>query len=120
MRLQDLPTQLWDQFLSDGDESTILAALLLIPIREPPRDVDYPEFHRICDLKLAGQAYRVTRLVDMGDGQERLFIKATDVPNLTDNGVPYRLRGVALQRWICDERASPSKGPVSWKQYLDR
>src|SRR5262245_5611044 len=103
----ELPAEAWEQFLVDGNGSALLARVRALPTRPTPRDVDYPEFHRLRDIDLEGQAYRVSRLIDLDDGQERLFIHATAVACLDVPGVPYWLRGPALARWVQEEAANP-------------
>jgi hypothetical protein len=115
--VQELPTEAWEQFLAHGDGPALLARLLTLPNRPAPQEVTYPEHHRLCDIELAGQAYRVSRLVDLDHGQERLFIELTDVPSFDSPGVPYWLQGAALARWIRDETAYPTKDEVDWESY---
>ena len=104
--MPELPASAWERFLADGDGPALLAALGAIAERGPPRDVDYPEYHRLCDVELSGQPYRVCRLVDVDDGRERLFIQPTDTPDLERPGVPYSLRGAELVRWVRSEARS--------------
>jgi hypothetical protein len=56
-------------------------------------------------------------LVDLDDGQERLFIEPTDAPSCDQPGVPYWLRGAALARWVREEAACPTDGPIDWEAY---
>jgi hypothetical protein len=116
--VQELPSHLWEQFLADGDSSALLIALRRLPTRKPLQGRDYPECHRICDVQLGGQAYRISRLVDLDDHAERLFIEPTDFPDFTNGGVPFKLRGASLRRWVIEESESPAKGPVDWGEYL--
>lgn len=116
--MQELPSQVWEHFLADGDASALLTSLSLVPSYDRPLDVDYPLIHRICDVELAGQGYRVTRVVNLSDCTETLFINPTNVPDYREPGVPYRLSGSALRRWIEDEIDDPEKGPVNWSEYL--
>ncbi len=113
-----LPEKAWERFLADHDERALLAVIRSLPQRPPPRDVEYPEYHRICDVELCRQAFRITRLVDVIDGEERLFIEPITDPKLEEGGVPYQLRGEALREWVVEESRSPSKGPVNWKRFL--
>jgi hypothetical protein len=62
----ELPADAWEQYFASGDGAVLLARLLGLPARQPPRDVSYPHYHRIWDVALAGRAYRLTRLVDLG------------------------------------------------------
>jgi hypothetical protein len=113
-----LPETAWERFLRDHDEAALLALIRSLPERPAPRDVEYPEYHRICDIQLGKQAYRISRLVDVVDGEERLFIEAIKTPNLAEPGVPYQLRGEALRHWVVEESEKPAKKPIDWKRYL--
>lgn len=113
-----LPRLAWEQFLQTRDEKALLAIIRSLPRRPPPKDVDYPEWHRICDLRLAGEPYRVTRLVDVEDGEVRLFIGLIDQADKSNEGcVPFWLQGAGLQQWILDETKKPTKGPIDWERY---
>jgi hypothetical protein len=113
----ELPRGAWERFLGDGDGGALLAALLANPPLPRPVQAEYPEFHCLRDVDLGGRAYRVCRLVDLDDGQERLFIEPTDVPDLVVEGVPYWLQGEALRRWVRDESEYPTDDEIDWEQY---
>jgi hypothetical protein len=115
--VRELPADAWERFLADGDGPALLARLRVLPTRLAPRDASYPEYHRLCDVDLGGQAYRVSRLIDLDDGRERLFIEPTDVPNFDEPGVPYWPRGPALARWVREEAAGPTDGEIDWEAY---
>lgn len=66
---------------------------------------------------LCGSTFRVVRVADPDDRTTRLYIYPTDVPSLTETGVPFRLQGEALWQWLEDESASPAKAPVDWTRY---
>jgi hypothetical protein len=107
----------WERFLEDGDEAAFLEVVRAWPRRRPSADVEYPEIHRICDVELCGQAYRVMRTVDVVDGEERLFVEPTEAPNYDTPGVPYWLQGEGLRRWVVEEGECPAKGEIDWEQY---
>jgi hypothetical protein len=106
--LRELPAELWERFLADGDDAAMLAAVNGLAEHKPLHDVDYPAWHRICDVELGGRAFRVTRLVDVDDGQERLFIQPTAYPDYQRPGVPYSRRGKVLIEWVRLEESSPT------------
>jgi hypothetical protein len=114
--MRELPRADWEAYVRSRDESALLAAVAAQPERPPP-DADYPEFHRLRDVDLRGRAYRVYRLIDPDDGQERLFIEPTDVPDFGREGVPHRLQGKALRRWVREEAANPAKNDIDWDAY---
>jgi hypothetical protein len=107
----------WERFLSDRDGEALRAAVRANPPLRRPVQAEYPEFHCLLDIEVGGRAYRVCRLVDLDDGQERLFIDETDVPNFDAEGVPYWLQGEALRRWVRDEAEHPAKDDIDWESY---
>ena len=111
-----LPREAWERFLADADGAALLSAIRTQPQRRPP-DAEYPEFHRLCDVVLNGESYRVSRLVDLDDGQELLYIDLTDVPHFDVQGVPYWLQGKALRRWVRDETEYPADEEIDWEEY---
>src|SRR5262245_57852119 len=108
--MRELPFDVWERFLADGNAPALLVAIRSLPLREPLHDVAHPSFHRIRDVELDGQAYRVCRLVDVDDGEARLFVEPTDTPDFHRCGVPYWLRGPALVRWVREESVYPTDG----------
>jgi hypothetical protein len=116
-RTVELPVTAWEQFLLTGDADALLATIQMIPDRPKLRGESYPELHRICDIDLGGNAYRLTRLFDPADQTQRLFITRTDVPDFHADGVPYWLQGVALARWVHEETESPSDSAPDWEEY---
>ena len=106
----------YERFLRDNDEAALLAATEALPRHSLSNDVEYPEVHRICDIRLLGKTFRVCRLVDVDDGEVRVFIEPTSFAS-DEPGVPYWLQGERLLGWIRDETESPSKGPVNWDAY---
>jgi hypothetical protein len=115
--MRELSAESWERFLADGDGLALLARLCPLSTRRPPGEVSYPEYHRVCDIELDGRAYRVNRLVDLDDGEERLFIEPTDAPDLLRPGVPYWLRGAALAEWVRQEAACLADDEVDWEWY---
>ena len=73
-------------------------------------EAQWPEVHRICDVLVDGQGWRVCRVVDSITGDLSLFLMKTDSPS-TDAGFPYDLQGDALVEWVRAEILSPSKEP---------
>ena len=102
-----LPANAFERFLRDGDVRSLLSAEG--PTRDhSPGRARWPELHRICDVVLNGQAWRVSRVIDTVTGQMTLFIEPTDTPS-PEPGVPYWLQGEGLLEWVRAETASPSK-----------
>ena len=102
-----LPVASFERFLRDGDARLLVAAAG--PAGEDPASAAvWPEVHRICDLVLDGQGWRVCRVVDAVAGDTSLFLVPTDTPS-SEPGVPYSLQGDALVQWARAEAASPGK-----------
>lgn len=117
--MRELPRAAWERFPRDGDAPTLAVVVGLLPDRPPPH-ADYPAFHRLRDVELAGRAYRACRLAGARDGDERLFIGPTEAPVFGEEGVPYWLTGRALPRWVRDETEHPAKDEVDWEAYRPR
>ncbi|MGV3722843.1 MAG: hypothetical protein ACO1SX_18215 [Actinomycetota bacterium] len=115
--MRGLPASAWERFLEDGDDETLLASVHTQPPVSTAGLPDYPAHHRICDVKLQGKAYRLTRVMNMESGHEQLYIEPTDFPAYEHEGVPYRLNGEALRRWIIDEQKQAAKEEVDWDEW---
>jgi uncharacterized protein (TIGR02996 family) len=81
---------------------------------------DYPQHHRLCDVRLRGKPFRVTRCMNC-NGMLQVF-RITDSAWSPRSGVPLWLQGQALQRWIEDELATestdePADRPSDWERY---
>ena len=109
----------FERFLSDGDQAALLAAVREFGGRAPSKDLDSPVAHRICDVQLDGLGFRVVRVADPDDRTTKLYIYPTDSPSFTQPGVPFRLQGEALWRWVEDELRSPADvdEQVDWSRY---
>ena len=107
----------FERYLADCNESALLLAIQRYGGRAPSCDFDWPSAHRIGDISLGGSSYRVIRVFDPDDRSTRLYIYSTNSPHNAEPGVPFRLQGEALQRWIEDELQLPTKAPVPWSRY---
>src|SRR5687768_13996152 len=107
----------FERFERDRDEEALLAAIREHGGRAPSKDVYFPVAHRSCDIRLGGTGVRVGRVADPDDRTTKLYIYPADSESLTEPGVPFRLQGEGLWRWVEDEARSPSKGPVQWGRY---
>lgn len=112
--MRTLPEDAWLQFLSERDEAALLATVHEQPVFHTGDLPKYPHHHRICDVPLQGQAFRVTRCVDEVSGRAQLYISPTEVPDFETAGVPFSLKGESLRQWIIDECEHPTKGEVTW------
>ena len=65
---------------------------------------DHPQRHRLCDVRLRGEPFRVVRCM-LCNGKLQI-VRVADSVWGSQPGVPLWLEGEALQRWIEDERAA--------------
>ena len=82
-------------------------------------NLDYPYSHRICDLRIKSQCYRLIR--EVFNNTEKLYVLACDEQSVGEStGVPYPLKAEQLQRWINDEESEDidSESPSCWQKYL--
>jgi len=68
----------------------------------------FPELHRLCDVTVNGQSWRISRIVDLETGDATLFAERVDVPSDVP-GVAYFLEGAALIEWARAESAEGAK-----------
>ena len=97
----------FERFLRDNDARALVAAAGSVRDHSAGR-AQWPEVHRICDVVLDGQGWRVCRVVDDVTGDASLFVEPTETPS-SEPGVPYSLQGDALLEWVRAESVSPSK-----------
>ena len=104
----------WEIYLASGNSRTLLAFLGEHPEVGIPCPHRYPHDHRIADVVLRGQAYRVRRCVKC---DERLTFTPIDkrFARPDEPGVAYRLQGWALREWAEREADLPSQNPVDWR-----
>ena len=111
----------FDRFLRDRDEEALLMAVREFGGKAPPEDLDCPVAHRICDVQLCGSGFRVVRVADREDRTTKLYIYPKDSKSLsfTRPGVPFRLQGDALWRWVDDELRHPRDidDRMNWRLY---
>ena len=105
--------QAWENYLQSSDKKALLKAIkeFSIPV---PSEYDYPFVHRICDIQIGRNSFRVTRLAD---SDETIYINKCDTPSLEVKGVPYWLKGNKLQEWVKLESDKPSKEETNWNNY---
>jgi uncharacterized protein (TIGR02996 family) len=80
----------------------------------------YPKLHRVGDIRLRGEPYRVVRCIECNGKLEA--IKIENSYWRAEPGVPIWLEGIALQRWIEDELADEAgerimDRPTDWERY---
>ncbi len=108
----------FERFLLDHDEAAFLVAIQQYGGHSPASDLDFPIVHRIRDVILCGDAFRILRVYDPDDRMARLYVDRTQTPS-DEPGVPYELNGQALHRWVVEESDEPTDGETDWGKYLD-
>ncbi len=105
MSTRDFLDEAFARFTDDRDEAALLASIEQHGGEAPPKELDTPIAHRICDVCLGGVGYRVVRVYDRGDDSTKLFIYPTKVPSYDRPGIPFERRGAALREWVEEELA---------------
>ncbi|MGD8914223.1 MAG: hypothetical protein PVI97_16205 [Candidatus Thiodiazotropha sp.] len=109
----------WEKYLVDQNDKQLLRSVKANSLKLPEGS-EYPFAHRICDINLCGQAFRVVRLADV---EESVFIYPCDTPSFDTAGVPYWLKGAKLREWVrleeeqeSDEDYEPDAS-VNWEKW---
>lgn len=108
--------QAWELYLRAGDETPLLDLIHANPEASAECSHEYPFVHRIRDIMLNGEIYRVIRCIHCN---ERLMFLPKEAKNvsLDREGVPYWLTGAALEARAEQEDPDSFGGPVDWEQY---
>ena len=90
--------QHWDLFTQDHNAAKLLAFVRNNPTVTTDCGHEFPYLHRICDVILEGQAFRLSRCSTC---EEELSLKPIplEIAHSNDPGVPYWLRGQSLRDW---------------------
>ncbi|HYE17699.1 MAG TPA: hypothetical protein VEA69_04600 [Tepidisphaeraceae bacterium] len=77
----------------------------------------WPALHRVCDVVVGGEAFRVVRCAGCA---ERSIVERIrpEVARPDQPGVPCDLTGERLRRWVAAEEESPTKEDVDWDKWL--
>jgi hypothetical protein len=74
---------------------------------------EYPDMHRLMDLKVEDRNFRVCRQISQKEN-----ITLTPIDDLSDTpGVPLWLTGEKLTLWAAHEQENPSNEPTDWSKY---
>lgn len=103
-------------FIESGDVRAVATVLMAQPGLVDDATGQYPDCHRVIDLVVGGQSFRVIRCVSKG---EQLSLVRISHANASP-GVPLWLTGDGLRRWCADETDAPSKEPTDWEAYRHR
>lgn len=115
--MTDLLAQAYERFLTDSDESSFKMAIERHGGCAPSSELDCPIAHRIRDVLVCEEWYRIVRVYDTDDRSCCLFIYPTETPG-EQSGVPYELSGESLHRWVMDEMEEPTDEGTDWSKYL--
>lgn len=100
---------LWQSYLASGDGEGLLSFIESHSEVTRPCGHPFPQSHRIQDIQLLGQRFRVVRCVLC---EEKLTFSKIEERTYTDTpGVPYSLHGEELKRWA-DQADKPKKSPI--------
>ncbi len=107
----------YSRYLADSDADAFLSVITSHGGVAPDSELDYPVAHRIHDISLNGNDYRIVRVHDVDTRDSKLFVYPTEVPG-AQPGVPYELVGDGLHQWVLDELAEPTDEATDWERYL--
>jgi hypothetical protein len=102
------------EYFASGDEVGLLTILGAHPELVSSEYGEYPDFHRIADIRLGAKCYRVCRQISK---DEQLTFMQID--ELMDDmaGVPIWLEGEKLKEWAEAEEDGEVEIPVDWENY---
>jgi hypothetical protein len=100
-------------YLTSGDEvelRNLISAHSEIISREFG---EYPDVHRLADIKIGGQGFRICRQISQDES-----ITLVPIEEIFDTpGVPLWLTGEKLLLWASNETENPSDEPTDWDPY---
>jgi len=113
MNLQEQFKHQASEFANTGDGASLCALIATHPELCTSQVGEYPDFHRILDIRVGNQVFRVCRKISEGEMLVAVPVgEPSDVP-----GVPLWLAGEKLHQWATDEIENPSDEPTDWNKY---
>lgn len=113
MNLQEQFRQQANEFVNTGDGASLATLIATYPELRTTEVGEYPDFHRIFDIRVGHQVFRVCRQISQGETLVAVPIdEPSDMP-----GVPLWLVGEKLREWADDELQNPSDEPTDWNKY---
>ena len=101
------------RYLESGDGVELRQVLSAHPEVISEEHGEYPDVHRLVDLRVGERNFRVCRQISQGE-----LITLVPIGELFDTpGVPLWLTGEKLTLWATNEEESPSDEPTDWSQY---
>jgi hypothetical protein len=113
MSLQENLRLALTDYLSSGKKGALQSLVDEHPEIISPSLGDYPDTHRIVDVRIGDAHYRVCRQISTG---EKLTLSLVDEA-FDDPGVPIWLKGEKLKKWAVAEEDDPSDEPTDWEAY---
>lgn len=100
-------------YLKSGDDLELQQVIAANPEIISTEYGEYPDVHRLVDVRIGGRNFRVCRQISRGE-----LITLTHIEDLFDApGVPLWLTGEKLVLWAADEEENPSDEPTDWDRY---
>ncbi|MHA3774822.1 hypothetical protein ACXR0O_25155 [Verrucomicrobiota bacterium sgz303538] len=90
------------EYFSSGTSTALENFLMEWPQGIPLCGHDYPEAHRICDIRLMGRPFRLVRCAVCVENLSLYEVRESAFG--PSSGVPFWLKGACLNQWITDER----------------
>ncbi|WP_159674593.1 hypothetical protein [Andreprevotia sp. IGB-42] len=113
MNIQSQLKHALSHYLESGNEEELRQALTAHPEVISAEYGEYPDMHRLVDLRIGGRNFRVCRQIS-----QRESITLIPIEDLVDTpGVPLWLTGEKLVVWATDEEENPSDEPTDWDRY---
>lgn len=105
----------WEQYLRDDDEAALKDAINRFGM-PPPVNAEFPFAHRIKDINLNGQYFRIIRTADP---EETIYIIECPTPALETKGISYSLKGEELRQWVERTRQAEQQEENEWQEMPD-
>ena len=102
------------RYLESGDGVELRKVLTAHPEVISEEYGEYPDVHRLVDLRVGDRNFRVCRKISQDE-----LITLVPIGEMFDApGVPLWLTGDKLALWASNEKDDPSDEPTDWSQYL--
>ena len=100
-------------YLEHDDEAELSHILASNPEVVSAEYGEYPDVHRLVDVRIGERSFRVCRQISQGE-----LITLTPIEEVIDTpGVPLWLTGEKLALWAANEEEDPSDEPTDWNRY---
>lgn len=113
MNLQEQLKHQASEFANTGDGAGLCALIANHPELCTTEMGEYPDFHRVLDIRVGHQVFRVCRKIS--EGETLVVVQIGEPSDMA--GVPLWLTGEKLREWASDEVDNPSDEPTDWNKY---